>query len=217
MTNGEDNIINGNITVDGDLIVHGSIREERRPDAESDFGKEEYRTILELSNARAIHYHESLWEEEKHYTWWISVLFGFLILVMITDVLDWSQKYSLILAISLMGIAMCRIGYVVIRKEGEYFSQERGISDRILKKLGLTDEHNILPFKIDDIADFDTVKNKSNKSLSVIINGIFSSDPNKHPGIRDFFQLTLVIYGVIFVVFIVVSVIQLFQLACNIF
>ena len=59
---------------------------------------------LEIIERRIQHHHDALWEEEKHYTWWIYVLIGFIILVVTSEFISIKTKELIIIGISLIGI-----------------------------------------------------------------------------------------------------------------
>jgi hypothetical protein len=51
---------------------------------------------LELMAQRINHHRDALWEEEKHYTWWIYITFVGLIYIFVNDYLYLQWKMALI-------------------------------------------------------------------------------------------------------------------------
>jgi len=167
---------------------------------------------LELASQRLRHHHSALWEEEKHYTWWVYVVFGALIFIYANQFLDTCQKIIVIGFGSVFGLLMSIIGFHVVRREGEQFHEALQEYHRTVIALGLN-----RPFPRPDGGepinlmegiekkDFKSVKSQANKPLHKLIAGVLKGGL----GIRDCFQLIFFISGLLFIGFFFISVITL--------
>ena len=64
---------------------------------------------------------QTLWEEQKHFTWWISIVFSGLIFIISNNFLSWPQKSPIVIVGCLLGLFLSIIGIFVIKIEGSYF------------------------------------------------------------------------------------------------
>ena len=150
---------------------------------------------LEIIERRIQHHHDALWEEEKHYTWWIYVLIGFIILVVTSEFISIKTKELIIIGISLIGIFISCSAYRVVRKEGEYFFEAKQIYFNTIVALKIN-TLVYLPNSYPKIQSkcFNLV-NDANKPLLGLFSGLFKK---RKLGIRDYFQLTFIIFFIIF-------------------
>lgn len=173
--------------------------------------KNELMKFFEMSQEFRKYNHSALWEEEKHFTWWISIIFTALILVFLSNELSDLQESVIITIGSIFGIFLSLFGYIVIRKEGIYFTDALETFCRTAKALELhklgkqksesTIRTPLMPeYPINE--SFEEARNKANKSLPRLLKEIFKP---KMLGIRDCFQLIFVISGFIFFVFCILS------------
>ena len=72
-----------------------------------------------LQNRRNFH-HNALWEEEKHFTWWVYILLSALALIYTSDLCD-QAKLPIIAAGAILGIIICSIALAIMRRESIYF------------------------------------------------------------------------------------------------
>jgi hypothetical protein len=77
--------------------------------------------LLKLTHDLKKYYHAALWEEEKHYTWFIATILGANILTVLGGGISVSLKPILVILLSFLGLVVSRIAYKVISKECEYF------------------------------------------------------------------------------------------------
>ena len=130
---------------------------------------------LEIISQRVIHHHDSLWEEEKHYSWWVYVILAGLIFVYLSSspyLCGW-PKIALILAGCALGIYLSRAGYKVIRKESQYFHEALESYRRTLIALDLHSRRlSILPPSDTKAKDWSSVKSEANKSLCELVCGL---------------------------------------------
>lgn len=77
--------------------------------------------LLDIVSQRVRHQHSALWEEEKHYSWWVYVLFAGLIWVYTNEHLSVVQKHAIITSGGVFGMVLAFSAFKAIRREGEYF------------------------------------------------------------------------------------------------
>ncbi len=198
-------------------------------------GQQELLKLLEVTSQRVQHHHDALWEEAKHYSWWIYILLAGLIslylnLLNLCFLEPWVGILLTVLG-NLFGCVLSLIGYNAVRREGEMFYEARQIRARILVALGLDqlmpephERESLMPQKDFKIKDFNSVKSKANepllklfcKALKAFFHASIIRKPTKRNsknglGIRDGFQLTFLITALLFIVLLVVSLITLIQ------
>jgi len=139
--------------------------------------------LLETISQRIQNHHSALWEEEKHYSWWIYIIFAGLIYVYLKMLppsivfLTLFQKTLIMFLGCTLGIFICLMAYNVVRRESEFFYDARQIRARIITTLDLnqqmpnpySDKH-LLPDSETSIEDFDTYRATANKSIFVLFN-----------------------------------------------
>jgi len=165
--------------------------------------------LLEIAAQRVRHHHDALWEEEKHYSWWIYIIFAALIFVYAHRPFVAWQNVAILTAGSAFGVFICLIGYKVVRRESKYFHEAIQIRDRIIIALGLDQpvarpdgaSFTMMPPNQISIKDWNSVRSEANKSLRQLAAAIF----RRNLGIRDCFQLTFVITAFCFAAFAIFS------------
>jgi hypothetical protein len=65
-------------------------------------------------------HHNALWEEEKHYSWWIYIILAGIIFIALSDA-SWLIKIVLVFLGSLLGLFISVVGYLVIKRESQRF------------------------------------------------------------------------------------------------
>ena len=161
--------------------------------------REENFKILEISQALRKYYHDALWEEEKHFTWWVSIVFPSLVLIYSSSQLCASQKVALITIGSFFGIFLAYIGFNVVKKEGIYFKESLETFNRTSMALelhmqGESQTHPLMPeYSLNE--SFEDAKGSANKPFGQLLLSLFN--PMKL-GVRDCFQLVFVFSGFLF-------------------
>ena len=122
-------------------------------------------------NIREFH-HKSLWEEEKHFTWWVSILLSAQIIVYTSNSLFNRDKLIFVFIGSLIGIFLCIIAFRTLRKEGEYFHTA-------LSKF--VEEYNAIYVA----PSLPKVPEMANKDIPQLIKSFFTGKV----GVRDCFQI----------------------------
>ncbi len=150
-------------------------------------GQQELLKLLEIISQRVQHHHDALWEEAKHYSWWIYIIFAGLIYlyfkIPLFTILEPWQRALLMGFGNAFGAFISIMGFNAIRLESKYFKNARQMRNRILADLEEVDQS----IK----KDFDPVEDK------------------KGFGIRSGFQLTFIITVILFIGFGIFSVITL--------
>lgn len=168
--------------------------------------RQELLKVLEMSQALRKYYHDALWEEEKHFTWWVSIVFPSLVFVYSSQLYAW-QKAAVITVGSLFGIFLSFTGYIVVRKEGMYFRDALETFCRTSIALGLHEPREHISDSNRRLAlmpeypvseSFEKARGKANKPFTRLLSGIFRP---KTLGVRDCFQLVFVVSGLLFFVF----------------
>lgn len=137
---------------------------------------------LELAhNIREFH-HKSLWEEEKHFTWWVSIVLSAQIVLYTSDSLNNQNKLLFIVIGSLIGIFLCIMAFRILRAEGGYFHTALS---------RFVNEYN----KIFTISPLPDVPKKANKDMRDLIKSFFTGKLR----IRDSFQCLFLFFILIFV------------------
>jgi len=78
--------------------------------------------FYKLTSDLRSHFHDALWEEEKHYTWLISILLGVIVLVTVRlNVGTEELKLLIVFGLSYIGGIFSKIAFNVIKEESQYF------------------------------------------------------------------------------------------------
>jgi hypothetical protein len=110
-----------------------------RSQAEKDALLTSKRLQLDLTSRSIISHRATLWEEEKHYTWWVYVIAAALVLVGTSAYPPVGFKVVFVAAGSLVGIVVSLLGLCVVRREGELIHGRHRAYDRLIDELGLED------------------------------------------------------------------------------
>ena len=175
--------------------------------AESDWQRPDLFKLLEIAEARRRYHHNALWEEEKHFTWWVALILTALVALVTSPSIAPCTKSQLLLAGSFLGFVLSRIAWAVIRYEGVAFAETMQICNRASYLLGLFSEARAVnepAVSVSELAPryypitcFEKVKNTANKSRWAVARGIFQMSGH---GVRDSFQLVFVISALVFMV-----------------
>lgn len=150
---------------------------------------------LELAHTIREFHHKSLWEEEKHFTWWVSIVFSGLIVLYTNNGLCYRNKLIFIIIGSLIGIFLCITALRIMIVEGGYFHTALA---------RFVNEYN----KIFKTSPLPPVPEEPNKKLRDLIKLFFIWKL----GVRDSFQFLFYFLMLIFSVILVWSVLTLILL-----
>jgi hypothetical protein len=169
---------------------------------------EELIAYFEATSQRISHHGNLLWEEEKHYTWWVYVVIGAMLYLLLSPQVWGCLRLYLIVIVSLFGIVVSCIGLRVIRVEGVQFCDALRLQDKILEAMNLS-----------EIRECKHVRRAANKGLCELTTSFFKTmlrtdklDADKKVGIRDCFQVTLMLAVLLFILLDLVSFILIYSL-----
>ena len=118
--------------------------------------------LMDIFNNRLDSFHNALSESEKHFTWWILIILGFIV---VAFTIQYANRPILLFILSLAGIIVSLSGYFVIRKEGMYFVENKKTFNRIANVLDINEElWNIPGVNNEDGAKTDTLVPERNAS-----------------------------------------------------
>lgn len=167
--------------------------------------------FYEVTSGRVRNHHNALWEEEKHYSWWVYVLFVGVVSLYIFANLDNFPKLTLIIAGCCYGLYLSIAAVMIIRREGEQFHEALEMRNRAILALGLYKPipiqysgRNIvltLTPEIEIHKDFDVKTLHANKGFREFCKAAYRCKL----GIRDIFQLSFVLASVLFILLIIIS------------
>jgi hypothetical protein len=140
--------------------------------------------IAKLDLARELQHthYNSLWEEQKHFTWLISIILSAQAIVLAGTSLDSTGKQMIISVASLVGILISITGYRAQRLESIYFRQANQLFVRLYNSVypDAPTSYNLL---------------NTNKPLPRLIKATLTG----RAGIRDQFQFLFLAFTVIFI------------------
>lgn len=67
------------------------------------------------------YHHKALWEEEKHFTWFLSVILSSIVLITTTDKIEPHPKVVCAGVVSLLGVVIALLALRVVRNESRNF------------------------------------------------------------------------------------------------
>jgi len=137
---------------------------------------------IDLAHKIRTFHHNSLWEEEKHFTWLISIILSAQIIFYTNNLLVNRDKIFFTLVSSLIGIFLCITAYRVLRREGLYFHTALS---RFVKEYNSVNQNSPIP-EVSEIA---------NKPILRLIASFFTNKA----GVRDGFQLLFLFFILIFI------------------
>jgi len=143
-----------------------------------------------LSAAQSIreYHHKAIWEEEKHFTWLLSIILSAQYLVFTSSALENFLKLQFVIAISLLGMLFSFLAYRILHSEGNHFQRAYKL---------FVEEHN----KVFTSTPLDLVTQPANKKLFQLLGGFFTGKL----GVRDSFQFIFVIFFVVFAVILLLA------------
>ena len=150
------------------------------------------RLLLRISSERIQQHRNALWEEEKHYTWWIYVIFGALIYIYSNQSLAAQDRVVLLIGASGFGFFISLLGYGVVRREGNQFYSARKKYYYVMARLKEPSQ------QIEE----------ANKSLCGLTKSVGRTIRywKNDLSIRDCFQLTFIVSAILFVAFAIFAI-----------
>lgn len=140
-------------------------------------------------------HHDALWEEEKHYTWFLSLFFPAIgVIFMATNVRPW-VRLIVESILSSFGLVMSRNAISVIARESELMRESLLLGDGVASTLGL-------PWR-------EPLQRPASRGLRELVRHtpawLFphmfkNAKSDKALGVRDAFRLTFELFSFIFIV-----------------
>jgi hypothetical protein len=153
---------------------------------------EDWLRYLEIVSQRVRHCHDALWEEEKHYSWWIYPILAGTIWVLASEPLqsDPCLQTIIVAVASSLGIYLSWAGFHTISREHGFFRSWLYLQDQIevalrQKASEIQKIEQTLPFPVYD----------PNSPIR----------PSQGVGITQVFKVNFVVTGIIFVVIIALN------------
>jgi hypothetical protein len=150
--------------------------------------------IAKLDLARELQHthYNSIWEEQKHFTWLISIILSAQAVVLAGTSLDSTGKQVIISVASLAGILIAITGYRAQRLESIYFRQANQLFVKLYNSVypDAPSSYNLL---------------NTNKSLPRLIKAVLTG----RAGIRDQFQFLFLAFMAIFIAIAIYSYVAL--------
>jgi len=126
-------------------------------------------------------HHNAIWEEQKHFTWLISIILSGQLVIFAGVKVASTQKITLVVISSLVGILFAVIGFRTQRIEGIYYSNVNVAYNEAYKAL--------FPATAPSWH-----RGEPNKKIKKLISTIFT----KSSGVRDYFQFLFLSFIVVF-------------------
>ena len=126
-------------------------------------------------------HHDAIWEEQKHFTWLISIILSGQFVIFAGVQIASTQKIALVVVSSLVGILFAVVGFRTQRIEGVYFTNANAAFNEASRAAFRTAES---PWK----------RSNPNRTIRDLILAIFT---NKS-GVRDYFQFLFLSFIAIF-------------------
>lgn len=130
---------------------------------------------------RAYH-HNSIWEEQKHFTWLISIFLAAELIALNGEGLSRASRAVIVIAGSVVGIILASVGFRVQRREGESFRRANAL---------FVEEFNAI-FPLATLEPPAPDANKTIRSLA-------ASFLRGRAGVRDYFQVLFLSFIIVFV------------------
>ena len=126
-------------------------------------------------------HHTSIWEEQKHFTWLISLLLSALVIGATSDRVNSTARAVMLLVGSLVGFLLSMTAYRVQRREGVYY-QNAYLA--FAREWNLQFPHHLLG----------AFRDRPNKSLSRLVTAGLTGKA----GVRDYFQILFLSFAAAF-------------------
>ena len=151
---------------------------------------------FELTAQEVANHHKALWEEEKHYTWWVYILFAAIgYLYVNPDIFGFGKTFP-IFFLAGFGIWVSILGNKVIKREGRQFYEARRKFIKAAKGLNLGTAG-----QTDWFDDFENTKTflLENNELHQAADELCPSNKTKGISIRALFRWNFIVTKIIFI------------------
>jgi len=125
-------------------------------------------------------HHNAIWEEQKHFTWLISIILSGQLVILADVKIASTQKITLVIVSSIMGILFAVIGFRTQRIEGVCYTDASVAFNEVYRALF----HAESPWQ----------RSNPNKTIRDLIPAIFTSSSD----VRDHFQFLFLFLIIVF-------------------
>jgi hypothetical protein len=162
---------------------------------------EERMEYLKVCREEIERFHRALWEEEKHYTWWIYILFGGILAVSLSSLpIFWKALFVVFLALG--GIYFCNVARMVVAREyGNLVEAFRKYNQEI-EYFNLASDNKITSSNQVDLS--------CRGSIKLLVKAMISKNKNRDTAIADWFVVTFKLAKITFIISIAVAIIVFF-------
>ena len=155
---------------------------------------------LELVSKRVRHHHDALWEEEKHYSWWLYPILAGLVYVIIKDNISPWIEFVIVIGGGIIGLYLSIAAIKVIRRESLFFWRALQTSRNLVAALKINEVklENGNPILPEDDTEYETFANLEAKARPPL-GGVFGAFFRNNTGIRAVFQVTFIVTAAAFI------------------
>lgn len=160
-----------------EAAIGASQQANQEQQSESTISMEELDLLFQLRQA----HHNAIWEEQKHFTWLISIILSGQLVIFAGVSIASTQKIALVVVSSLVGILFAVIGFRTQRIEGIYFSRANVAFNEAYRK-------------VFHAAGSPWQRSGPNKRIRDLVSEIFTAKS----GVRDYFQFLFPSFIIVF-------------------
>lgn len=158
-----------------------------------------------LSESRewVLMYHGALWEEERHYAWWVSIILPALLVAYVAPGIASDTKRVIVIAGALIGLILSLLAQHIVHIEGNNFSRAMWRHEAAARAVGLTvprkveglgNEVQLYQAAYAGITSEDAAEAAGNKLVR-----IRRGKRGARMGIRSSFRLTFILFVVVYI------------------
>jgi hypothetical protein len=136
---------------------------------------------LRLTQQLREYHHKALWEEEKHFTWLLSIILAAQAAILTTKAADLPARGAILVALAAIGLVFVIVALLVVRREGEFFVNAH--------RLFVTRYNLVFPNQ-----ELKAPSAKANRTVFLLPFLLFAP---WMLSIRDAFQLVLLFFGAV--------------------
>jgi hypothetical protein len=136
---------------------------------------------LEFAFKVRAYHHNAIWEEQKHFTWFMSILLAAQLLALTSDKVDSTTRATVVSIAAFAGIALSLTGFRVQTREGTYFRTANELYIREYNRTFTSAEIPLPP-------------GRANKSVTRLIIDFGRG----RAGVRDYFQILFLSFALVF-------------------
>jgi hypothetical protein len=135
------------------------------------------------------YHHKALWEEEKHFTWLLSIILAAQAAILTAKNTDLAARFPILIVLAAIGLAFVIVALRVVRREGAFFVNAHAL---------------FVPFYNRHFPDTPLPAPPTAANRSVFVLPLLLFAPWRL-SIRDAFQLVLLVFGVTYLALLVAA------------